>query len=201
MSKIIKILISILVAGVVVGTVVIINNMPEKPLMFSFIEEKIKSIITPKPPIGDLTPVRDLRGTWKSSLPGKGMQVYGKFTTGPGITTVYEDGDMELIIDSVKNNIASGKVRYTNLCVTVQTVAPKPIGTITVPKQCTKDSGYYPIAIRVSGSALDFGTVTVSGATATMQGTYTTDIITGSMTVTLPAYGVLKGEFHLSRTQ
>lgn len=197
-ALIISLLIILGLIGATIGTIYIVK---EKPLMFRFVEEKLKSIITPKPPIGDLTPVRDLRGTWKSSLSKKGIQVYGKFTTGPGITTVYEDGDMELIIDSVKNNIASGKVRYTNLCVTVQTVAPKPIGTITVPKQCTKDLGYTPIAIRVSGSALDFGTVTVSGATATMQGTYTTDIITGSMTVTLPAYGVLKGEFHLSRKQ
>jgi len=40
----------------------------KKPLMYKFIEEKIKSIITPKPPIGELTPTYDLRGTWVSSL-------------------------------------------------------------------------------------------------------------------------------------
>ncbi|MFA4954948.1 MAG: hypothetical protein WC641_06565 [Patescibacteria group bacterium] len=200
MSKGIVILITALVvAGAAVGTVAIVRSMPEKPLMFRFIEDKLNSIITPKPPLGDLTPVRDLRGTWKSSLAGKGVQVYGKFVTGPSATTIYEDGDMELIIDSVTNNLASGKFRYTNLCVTGQTAAPKPVGTFTIPKQCTKDTGYYPITIRVSGSALDFGTVTVSGATVTMQGSYTTDIMTGSMTATLPAYGVLKGEFHLNR--
>ncbi|MFA6100155.1 MAG: hypothetical protein WC750_04785 [Patescibacteria group bacterium] len=200
MTKNIKILFPVLIiVGAIVGTAVVIYRMPEKPPMFRFIEDKLKSIVTPIPLIGNLTPARDLRGTWKSSLPGKGVQVYGKFVVGPSITTVYEDGDMELIIDSVKNNVASGRVRYTNLCVTGQIVAPKPVGTMVYPKQCTKDTGYSPITIRVSGSRLDFGTNTVSGATVTMQGNYTTDIITGTATVTLPAYGALKGEFHLNR--
>lgn len=197
MTKILKVA-SVLV-GVAAVTTAVALILPGKPLMFRNVEEKMNSIVTPKPPIGDLTPVRDLRGTWKSSLAGKGIQVYGKFTTGPGATTVYEDGDMELVIDAVANNIASGKVRYYNLCVTGETVMPKPLGAINIPKQCTKDSGYHPVSIRVSGSRLDFGTVTVSGATATMQGNYTTDIITGTASVTLPAYGALKGEFHLSR--
>ncbi|MDD5626094.1 MAG: hypothetical protein PHG83_02935 [Patescibacteria group bacterium] len=187
----------LIILGLAVGAITYVAV--KKPLMFGFVDKKLDSIVTPKPPIGNLTPTRDLRGIWKSSLVGKGVQVYGKFTTGPGITTVYEDGDMELIIDSVENNIASGKVRYTNLCAWGQTVAPKPLGTISVPKQCTEDSGYRPIAIRVSGSALDFGTVVTDGATFTMQGSYTTDIMTGSATVTIPAYGVLKGEFHLMR--
>ena len=200
MSKFFKIWLPlIIIIGAVAGTIVVLHSRPQEqqPLMFRFIEEKLNSIITPKPPIDDLTPARDLRGTWKSSLAGKGVQVYGKFTTGPGITTVYEDGDMELIIDSVTNNIASGKVRFTNLCASAQVTIPK-LKTITT-KQCTKDTGYLPMGIRVSGSALDFGTVSIPGATASMQGSYTTDIITGSMTVTLPAYGTLKGEFHLMR--
>ncbi len=200
MSKFFKVWLPlIIIVGAVAGTVVVLHNRPteQQPLMFRFIEEKINSIITPKPPIGDLALVRDLRGTWKSSLAGKGIQVYGKFTTGPGIATVYEDGDMELIIDSVINNIASGKVRFTNLCATAQATIPK-LKTITT-KKCTPDTGYLPMGIRVSGSALDFGTVSIPGAAASMQGTYTTDIITGSMTVTLPAYGALKGEFHLMR--
>jgi len=199
MSKTSKILWGLL--GVAIGATAIILTMPEKPLMFRFIEDKLKSIVTPKPPIGDLTPVRDLRGTWKSSLSGKGVQVYGKFATNPGTTTVYEDGDMELVIDSVTNNIASGKARYTNLCVNGQVVMPKPLASITIPKKCTKDTGYSPIEIRVSGSRLDFGAYDISGGTFIMQGNFTTDIITGSATVNLPAYGALKGEFHLSRQQ
>jgi hypothetical protein len=188
--------------GVAIGATVIVATMPDKPEWVRSVEERIRSIVTPKAPIGalnPLTPTRDLRGTWKSSLPKKGIQVYGQFTTGPGTTTVHENGDMELIIDDVKNGVATGRVRYTDLCVTAQTAMPKPLPSVTVPKQCTEDSGYDPITIRISGSRLDFGTAEVDGATASMQGNFTTDIISGTATVTIPAYGVLKGEFHLNR--
>jgi hypothetical protein len=224
MLKFLKVVIPLLiVAGSAAVVFVTIHNMPKEqqpamfryaeeklgvdtrgevpmPPMFKFVEEKLKSIITPAPPIGILSPVRDLRGTWKSSLAGKGLQVYGKFSTGPGTTMVYEDGDIELVIDSVQNNIASGKIRYLNLCSYGQTSAPG-IPTVTIPKQCTKDTGYSPMAIGVSGTRLDFGTVSSGGATFSMQGNYTTDIISGTMTSNIPPYGVLKGEFHLMRVQ
>lgn len=201
MGKFLKIFLPVVVVvGGGVTATVIMSKMSNPPLMFRFIDDKLKSIVTPKAPlVGNLTPTRDLRGTWKSSLSGKGLQVYGKFTTGPAVTTVYEDGDIELIIESVKNNIASGKIRYTNLCAWGQATAPKPVGTITIPKQCAGNTGYLPIDIRVSGSALDFGTVKTGDVTATMQGSYTTDLMSGTMTVTMPAYGALKGEFHLNR--
>lgn len=201
MLKFVKLWLPLIITASAIGTAVFIQNTPkeQQPLMLRFIEDKLKSIITPNAPIGNLTPVRDLRGTWKSSLPRKGMQIFGKLTTGPGTTTIYEDGDIELIIDSVKDNIAYGKIRFTNLCATATTTAPK-IKPITV-KQCTEDSGYLPAGIHVSGSALDFGTVAASGVTITMRGTYLTDIITGSMTTTLPSYGVMKGVFNLNRKQ
>lgn len=203
MTKPIKNLIATSVIVVsVAGIIALVHYAPNKPLMFSLIDEKLQSIITPKPPlIGNLTPARDLRGVWKSSLSGKGLQIYGKFTvplpTGVSITTVYEDGDVEIQIDSVENNIASGKIRFTNLCATATVTAPK-IAPITT-KQCQADSGYMPLSIRVSGSALDFGTTAVSGATVTMQGSYLTDIITVSMTADVPPYGVLKGVYNLNR--
>jgi len=172
----------------------------KKPEMLKFVEEKMKSIVTPKPPLdGNLTPARDLRGTWVSSLSGKGLQVFGKFTTGNAVTTVYEDGDIELIIDTVENNIASGKIRYSRVCAYGQTVAPKPVGTISVPKTCVPDSGYFPTSIRVSGSALDFFKFTSPGASGSMAGSFTTDIMSGNITINVPPYGDLKGEFRLSR--
>jgi hypothetical protein len=198
MNKNLQIFLAILVVGAAVGAAVIYQNMPGNPSVSSLVDAKLKSIVTPKPPLdGNLTPARDLRGTWKSSLSGKGLQVFGKFTTGPAVTTVTEDGDMELIIDSVVDNIATGKVRYTNLNATAVATVPK-LKTITS-KTGQKDTGYLPISIRVSGSALDFGTVKAPGITFAMVGSYTTDIMSGSVTITLPAYGVLKGEFHLSR--
>lgn len=167
------------------------------PSLLNSIEQKIKSIITPKPPIGTLTPARDLKGTWVSALKGKGIQLYGKFTTGPSVTKIYENGDIELKIDAVKNNVASGKIRYTNLCVTGGTTIPG-YGSVSVPKTCTKDTGATSIQIKISGSKLDFGTISVSGASASMQGSYTTDIMSGTMTMTT-SYGVIKGEFRLNR--
>ncbi len=185
------------VAAAAVGAAAVYQSMPPKPMPPNAIDDKMKSIVVPAPLIGSLSPARDLRGTWVSSLSKKGMQVYGKFTTGPAITTVNENGDMELVIDSVKNGIASGKIRYVNMCATAVATAPK-IPPITT-SNCYPDTGYRPITIRVSSSALDFGTVTTAGVTYAMRGTYTTDIMSGSMSVKMPGYGELKGEFHLMR--
>lgn len=172
------------------------KSMAERFL--DMVGQKIKSIITPKPPIGNLTPVRDLRGTWKSSLAGKGMQTYSQFKTGPGTTQIYQEADVELIIESVSGNTASGTLRYINLCTWGRTTVPK-IPTINVPKQCVSTPAN-PIQIRVSGTRLDFGSIFSNGMSFTMQGNYTTDLISGTMTATTP-YGVVKGEFHLMRVQ
>ncbi len=185
------------VAAVAIGAAAAIQNAPSLPIMFRFVDDKMNSIITPKPPLIGGPAVRDLRGTWASALSKKGMQVYGKFTTGPAITTIYEDGDMEFVIDTVTDNTASGKIRYTNMCATSVTTAPK-IKAITV-KKCFDDTGYRPMTIRVSGAQLDFGTFVTQGVTYAMRGTYTEDIMTGSMTVDYPGYGTMKGEFHLMR--
>ncbi len=196
------------IAALAVGTAAIIQHAPlptttattksKKPVPTKLINSKIKSIVTPKSSLtSSLSPARDLKGTWSSSLSRKGLQVYGKLATAGGTTMVYEDGDMELVIDSVTNNVAHGKIRYTNLCATVEVTVPN-LPSISR-QQCSGDTGYQPVAIRVSSSALDFGTITTSGATFTMKGNYTTDLMSGTMTMTLPAYGVLKGEFHLMR--
>lgn len=185
---------------ILIAAIGVVYLIKTKPLMFQFITEKTESIITPKPPIGELTPARDLRGTWKSSLSGKGMQVYGKHTAYGSVTEIYENSDIELIINDVKNNLAIGTIRYTNLCswgeTKVNVAGVEKI--INAPKTCVTDTGPQEINIRVSSSALDFGTISLDGVTATMQGTFTTSIISGSMTVTMPG-GILKGTFNLSR--
>ncbi len=195
-SPAVRVVVTLLLVAAI-GTVYIART---KPLMFQFVTEKIESIITPKSPIGELTPARDLRGTWRSSLSGKGMQLYGKITTYGSITELYENGDVELIINEVKDNIAIGTMRYTDLCTwgeTKVTVAGAE-RVINMPKNCVADTGRQEISIRVSSSAVDFGTVSLEGITATMQGSFTTDIMSGSMTLTMPQ-GVLKGTFNLSR--
>ncbi|OGY23451.1 MAG: hypothetical protein A2172_04485 [Candidatus Woykebacteria bacterium RBG_13_40_15] len=188
----------LIVLGLIAGVVAVgmyVAGGPS-PLLKS-VEQKLKSIKVPTPLIGNLTPARDLRGTWTSSIRGKGLQLYGKFATGPGTTTIYEEGDITLIINKVSGNTASGTIRYTNLCSTGSTAVPG-YGNITVPKQCTADTGASPINIRVSSSRLDFGTVSAGGGTFSMQGNFTTSLISGTMVATTP-YGDIKGEFHLMR--
>ncbi|MFA6447313.1 MAG: hypothetical protein WCW31_03590 [Patescibacteria group bacterium] len=189
-----KSLLPMLVLGGVVAAVVIYCM---QPLMYRYAEAKLNTGTVSESIVGNLTPARDLRGTWKSSLSGKGVQVTGKFITGPATTIVTENGDMELVITSVKNNIAYGKMRFTNLCATAQVSIPN-LKTFST-KQCTKDTGYRAVTIRVSSSHLDFGTVTISGAKSTMQGNFTTDIMSGTMTTTLTGYGTLNGKFNLNR--
>jgi len=185
-----------LIAGAVVVGVYVAGGNPD---LLKSVEQKLKSIKTVKPPIGNLTPARDLRGTWTSSIRSKGIQLYGQFTTGPGTTKIYEDGDVELIINTLTGNTASGTMRYTNLCSSGSTTIPG-YASVSVPRQCVADTGAQVIQIRVSGSRLDFGTVSAGGATFSMQGNFTTDIISGTMTATTP-YGVVKGEFHLNRVR
>jgi hypothetical protein len=196
---VIAVVVLVVLIGAAASIVYLAKTNPE---MFQSVSDKIASIITPKPYAGNLTPARDLRGTWISSLSGKGMQLYGQFTTENSVTDVYEDGDIEIKIESVENNIASGTIRYFNACgrgTSTVTIPGEGKRVISVPKTCAADTGHQPIEIRVSSSALDFGTVTAGDITSTMQGTFTSDIMSGSMTVTYPPYGTIKGTFNLMR--
>ncbi|MDQ7814592.1 MAG: hypothetical protein RDU25_02210 [Patescibacteria group bacterium] len=163
------------------------------------VTDKMKSIIIPKPSIGKLTPARDLRGTWISSLTGKGVQLYGKFETGNGVTDVYEDGDIELIIEDVEGNTATGQMRLYNVCAYGQSKFPAPVGTISVPKRCFQDVGSGPVSIEVSASNVDFGTFSSGNISWEMRGTYTTDLMKGTIATYVEPYGAIKGEFHLMR--
>lgn len=170
-----------------------------KPAMFDFINDKIASIRTPESsPLAGLSAARDLTGTWGSSLSGKGLEIYGKFDIPGSVTTIYEHGDMELIIENMEGNIAYGKMRYYNLCASGESIVPN-YGTIKVPENCVADTGFSPVEIKVSASHVDFGTINTNGMTFTMQGDFTTDLMSGTMSATLPPYGELKGEFHIQR--
>src|SRR3990167_9476271 len=119
-----------LIAGAVVAGVYVTGGNSD---LLKSVEQKLKSIITAKPPIGNLTPARDLRGTWTSAIRGKGIQLYGQFATNPGTTKIYEDGDVELIVNTLAGNTASGTMRYTNLCSYGETTVPG-YGTVSVPR-------------------------------------------------------------------
>jgi hypothetical protein len=186
----------LIIAGL--GAASIVYIAAKEPALFDLIEQKLESIVTPKAPIGNLTPTRDLEGMWVSSLSGKGLQVYGQFAVAGGTTKIYEDGDIELKVDKVEDNIASGQIHFYNMCGYGQSTVPN-VATVTIPRTCFPDFGWQPVQIRVSSTALDFGTINTGELTATMQGSYTTDLMSGTMTINLPAYGVVKGEFHLMR--
>lgn len=183
----------LLIGGLTVATVGGVYVATQQPQMLQFVSQKVNEIITPKPLIGTLTPARDIRGTWSSSLRGKGFQIYGDFAVGPGSTKVYEDGDIELKIDSVENNIGNGQITYSNMCATGTTTAPG-MGTISIPKTCNPNQGAQPVTMKISASAIEF--TTPEGTV--MAGSFTTDIMSGTMSLSTPS-GVLKGEFHLSR--
>lgn len=186
------------VAGVALFGAVVYLATSESS-MLARVTEKINSIITPKAYPGSLSPARDIKGTWVSSLSGKGLELFGEFTAGGGVTKVYENGDVELIIEKVEGNTATGKMRVYNVCTTGQGTYPAPVGTISLPKQCYEDVGFYPVSIKVSASSLDFGMYENGSVSLNMQGNFTTDIMSGTITTNVDPYGVIKGEFHLNR--
>lgn len=189
-----RLLIWILIVGAV-GTGVYLSVA--NPKFSDWIDERMNSIQVPKAPIGDITPTRDLRGDWTSSLSGRGFQLYGEFVAAGTTSKVYEDGDIDLHIDRVEGNTAYGTIRSYNI--TAYGQATGPAGTVVLPRSTYPESGTQPIEIHVSGSRLDFGSFNISGAKGTMQGNYTTDLISGGITTTVAPYGEIKGEFHLMR--
>jgi len=192
---------AVAIATIVLGTAGASYLAIFQPRWLDEVDGRLRSIITPNPPLGNITPARDLTGVWVSSLPGKGLQLYGQFEMPGSVTTLYEDGDMELQIDSVDGNIAYGAIRYNKMCswgMSTVTLG-KEKKTFNVPKTCFPDTGFMPLEMRVSGSAIDFGRVVTNDVSTNMQGTFTTDMISGSMTIDYPAYGELKGVFKLSR--
>lgn len=167
-----------------------------RPPIVSYVEDRLRNTTPIEAPIGDITPTRDLRGTWVSSLPGKGLELFGQYTAGDATVTVYQDGDIELQIEALEGNTAVGYMRLFNVCTSGLVAGPQ--GSSAIPETCM-DTGVQPIVIHVTGSRLDFGTITAGGVTTTMQGNYTADLISGTVSAPLPPYGKIEGLFHLMR--
>lgn len=181
---------TLLLISFVLGVTIIAFAYLQNPLI-------VQNLVTSKIPIMNIAPAYNLKGTWISTSQGKGIQLQGQFTTASSSTKVYEDGDIELIINSVERSIASGTIHFTNMCLSGETTVPGR-KSISIPKQCISDSGTQPISIKVIDGRLDFGTVKAGNLAFTMQSNFTNDTILGSITVTTP-YGNLQGEFHLTR--
>jgi len=186
--------------GALLAIAIFLGLWGKYPIL-NLIEQKLSMIHTPKPPIGNLTQARDITGTWKSSLPGKGIQLYSKLANSVNTISTYKEGDMELTIDPAVNNVALCKIRYTNLKTWGVIVMPNPLGkgnvTTNVPTQNLPDEEINT-QINISSSHLDFVNFAAGGVRYSMQGNYTTDIISGTITADAGG-GTLKGEFHLMR--
>lgn len=172
---------------------------PDLPEAF---DDRLRSIGITSPAIGDITPARDLRGTWVSSLSGKGVQLYGTGTAPQGGTVrVYAEADWVLRVDTVKDNVATGVVRMLNYTLYGEVTGVPGVGTIPIPRQTLPDTDFQPTSFRVSGSSLDFGSIAVGGAAAIVQGSFTEDAILGWGGGTIAGFDNIsvKTEIHLTR--
>lgn len=76
------------------------------------------------------------------------------------------------------------------------------VGTIPIPRQTFPDTGFQPMTIRVSGSSLEFPSLTVGGITVKMNGTFVSDGIVawgGGTGNVAGATVTVKTEMHLTR--
>ena len=173
-----------------------------QPDLPEVIDARLRSIGITSSPIGDITPARDLRGTWASSLSGKGVQLYGTGTAPQGGTVrVYVEADWVLRVDAVEGNVARGVVRVLNYTYYGEVTGVPGVGTIAIPRQKLPDTDFQPTSFRVTGSALDFGSVAVGGAVAIVQGSFTEDLIHGWGGGTIAGFENIsvKTEIHLTR--
>ncbi|MFA7295898.1 MAG: hypothetical protein WC211_01765 [Dehalococcoidia bacterium] len=173
-----------------------------RPDLTALVEQRLREIGIPAAPIGDITPARDLRGTWSSSLTGKGFQLYGTGTAPQGGTVrVYVEADLILRIDRVEDNVATGAARWLNHTTYGEVIGVPMVGTIPIPRQTLPDTDFQPMSFRVTGSAIDFGTVMAGGAVATMQGSFTEDLLTGWGGGTIAGFDniAVRSELHLTR--
>ena len=162
------------------------------------IEDKLHTIYMKQLGRSDptLAPARDLRGVWASAIWGQGMQLSGTTKTADGSSSIQSNGDIEIKIDRVENGVAYGTVHYFNMSMSGQTVTP--MQTITIPKFHTKDSDPTDVQIKIDGSHCSYGPIIVGDTTSTMQGNFSENIISGTLTLT-SSYGPINGTFNLKR--
>jgi len=172
----------------------------------------------------DLSPARDLRGTWFSSLQGKGYQVAGELSVaGSGTAQIVENGNIRLVIKSVVAQKVGTTTMYRahgtitlSLKELVETVTvttakgPKRFPPQKIPVNAAGASS--PVVLNVSSSRVNLPPVKIAGATISLAGSFTTDLMSGTMTQTIGgSSGIpgiagtllrpLRGSFHLMRVR
>jgi hypothetical protein len=137
-----------------------------------------------------------LIGTWVSSVPKKGMQGSGKGTLNGTNYKINFTGDINLVVQKVENNVGTGTITFSNLCLVATVTTPgKP--DVVRPAQCLK-SYTEPAVMQINGNAIKYTGPTVLGASISLTGTYTNDSFSGTFERTSTS-GTANGTFDLTR--
>lgn len=132
-----------------------------------------------------------LVGNWVSSVSGKGMQGSGKVAFRGTTYQITFTGDINLVVQKVENNIGTGTITFSNLCLTTPGVNKGP--------QCLK-SYTEPAVMQISGNTIKYVGKTVLGAGISLTGTYTNDSFSGTFIRTSTS-GTINGTFSLARAK
>ena len=146
-----------------------------------------------------ISPARDLTGTWRNKLPGKGIE----FIMGgncPEGTILEAWGDVELEL-SQKGNDLTGTARIYNLSFTALRPGEQPRWACD--HYLAPWRGRLPIGGRVTGSRVGF-TSQHGGGTCAWEGSFTTDLMSGdvsSISLSIPGGSCfeIQGEFSVMR--
>lgn len=139
-----------------------------------------------------------LVGTWISSTKGKGMQGSGKVTYNGTAYKVDFTGDINLAVQKVENNVGTGTITFSNLCL-VATISVPGKSDVKRPAQCLK-SYTEPAVMQINGNNIKYEGQTVLGASISLTGTYTNDSFSGTFVRTSTA-GTTNGTFNLVHTK
>jgi hypothetical protein len=108
------------------------------------------------------------------------------------------NGDVNLVIKNVANNIASGIISYSNLCTVSTITMPGKPDTVKSPTCVSNESK--AVELQISGNTLTFAGQTSTGANISFTGNYSGDTISGKFTIT-GSSGDMNGTFSLDRVK
>jgi len=136
----------------------------------------------------DLSPARNLRGTWVSPLKGKAYQLTGRLDVpGSGWADIVETGDIRLALTRVDGNKAYGTITLSNKVETYTLTIKTVKGLKRYPAQriTSTEATSRQIVLTASSSRVSFSKVPVKNATVALTtGRFTTSLLWGTMTET-----------------
>ena len=148
------------------------------------------------------TQKKSLAGTWDSSVKGKGMQGSGEIITANANTKINVTGDVNLVIEKVENNIASGTISYNNVCYTLVISMPGK-SDISEPSKCISISSKQ-IEAKITDNTISSGGNSDDNDNVSLLGNYTNNTISGTFTKTISVGKFdekISGTFNLARAK